>query len=263
MEVFSSFSHKNNMHGLEHLESDYDLAEYFFYSLVDEATGGAAVPEHYKYLRTYFLDKSRTKPLVPRWIRVNRDTSQFWQFIKNKYPTYQERRDFLKNEFDPLLDFLESKDTFPAQKSISEVLSTFDEDGIHEAWSRALERKSTDPEGAITIARTILESVCKHILDDNDIEYNSNKTELPELYKKTAKELKLSPSQHTEDIFKQILGGCSGIVNGLGALRNKLGDAHGKGKKKTKPAKRHAELAVNLAGAMALYLIETNRHKKR
>ncbi len=71
------------------------------------------------------------------------------------------------------------------------------------------------------------------------------------------KELNLSPSQHTEDIFKQILGGCSGIVNGLGSLRNRLGDAHGKGKANIKPAPRHAELAVNLSGTMALFLMET------
>lgn len=251
------------MDDLGHLESDYDLAEYFFNSLVDHATGGSAEPRHYKYLRTYFLDNSRTKSLVPRWIRINRDISQYWQFIKNKFPTYAERREFLKTEFAPLLDFLESKEIFPAQKSISEVLSKFDEDGIHEAWSRALERKSSDPEGAITIARTILESVCKHILDENGVGYNSSKTELSELYKKTANELNLSPSHHTEEVFKQILGGCSAIVNGLGTLRNKLGDAHGKGKQKIRPAKRHAELAVNLAGAMALYLIETNENHKR
>jgi len=120
-----------------------------------------------------------------------------------------------------------------------------------------LERKTSDPEGAITISRTILESVCKHILDEVGIEYNSNNVDLPELYKKTAKTLNLSPSQHTEGIFKQILGGCSGIINGLGSLRNRLGDAHGKGKAQVKPAPRHAELAVNLSGAMALYLLKT------
>ena len=40
-------------------------------------------------------------------------------------------------------------------------------------------------------------------------------------------------------------------------MRNKLGDAHGKGKKAVKPAARHAALAVNLAGAMAMFLVET------
>jgi len=104
--------------------------------------------------------------------------------------------------------------------------------------------------------------VCKHILDETNIEYDANKVDLNELYKKTANGLNLSPSQHTEDIFKQILGGCSGTVNGLGSLRNRLGDAHGKGKQKIKPAPRHAGLAVNLAGTMALYLIETFEENK-
>ncbi|WP_420196198.1 abortive infection family protein [Idiomarina xiamenensis] len=78
----------------------------------------------------------------------------------------------------------------------------------------------------------------------------------------TAKELNLSPDQHNEQIFKQILGGCSGIVNGLGTLRNKLGDAHGKGKLPVKPQARHAELAVNLAGSMTLFLISTHANTK-
>ncbi|KPL95406.1 abortive infection family protein [Vibrio splendidus] len=30
-----------------------------------------------------------------------------------------------------------------------------------------------------------------------------------------------------EQVFKQILGGCSGVVHGLGTFRNKHGDTHG------------------------------------
>ena len=67
----------------------------------------------------------------------------------------------------------------------------------------------------------------------------------------------MSPDQHNEKLFKQILDGCSGIVSGLGSLRNSLGDAHGQGKRPVKPAPRYAELAVNLAGAVALFLVTT------
>jgi len=67
----------------------------------------------------------------------------------------------------------------------------------------------------------------------------------------------LAPSLQSEDIFKRIFGGCQTVVEGLGALRNKLSDAHGKGKAIAKPEPRHAELAVNLAGAMATFLVET------
>lgn len=41
-------------------------------------------------------------------------------------------------------------------------------------------------------------------------------------------------------------------------LRNKIGDAHASaGRKPVKVAPRHAALAVNLAGSVALFLIET------
>jgi hypothetical protein len=245
------------MDDLEHLESDFAKTEYLQNILIDSATGGISDDRHYQFLRQYLLNNSVYNPTLPQWVKTNRNLSQFWQFIKYKFPSYQERRNFIWNEFQPLLNILESKQTTPSEKSISDYLSKFDSEGIHYAWSKALERRSSDPEGAITIARTIIESVCKHILDRKNAEYNSSNIELSELYKLVAQELKLAPEQHGEQVFKQILGGCSGIVNGLGSLRNKLGDAHGQGVKNVKPKTRHAELAVNLAGTMALFLIQT------
>jgi hypothetical protein len=118
-------------------------------------------------------------------------------------------------------------------------------------------RVTDDPEGAITASRTLLESVCKHILDSKGEEYDDNRIELPELYKKTSSLLNLAPDLHSETIFKQILGNCSGVVSGLGALRNKLGDAHGKGQRSVRPKPRHARLAVDLSGAISQFLVET------
>lgn len=252
------------MEDSKYLKNDFEKAVYLTNTLIGIAThdGCGSTEEDYLELRKYFLDNPVTKKLLPSWIITTRNTRQFWQFIKYKFSTYAERRNFIWKEMNLLLEFCESKQSFPAEKTISEVLEKFDEAGIHYAWRKALERKSTDPEGAITISRTIIESVCKHILDEKGVKYDSKKIELSDLYKKTAKELNLSPSQHTEPIFKQILGGCSGIINGLGSLRNVMGDAHGKGKVNIKPAARHAELAVNLSGTMALFLLETFNARK-
>lgn len=249
--------------GLEHLETDFDLAEYLQNMLVAQATSGVADNFHYQEIRKYFLENPVFKGMLPRWVKTNRNLSQFWEFIKHKFGTYAERRAFIWNEFQPMMDFLESSQNIPAQKTISEILLNFDIDTIHFAWQKALHRKGSDPEGAITISRTILESVCKHILDELNVEYESSKIELHQLYKLTADQLNLSPEQHSEKLFKQILGGCSAVVNGLGTLRNQYGDAHGKGKKPIKPASRHAELAVNLSGAMALFLVETYLAKSK
>ena len=192
---------------------------------------------------------------MPAWIETCRDTDQFWGFIKVKFDTYAERRTYIWNEFSPLLNFLESNKTIP----IDEV--KFNEFHIHEQWEKALERKKSDPEGAITTARTLIESTLKYILDENGIKYKDN-SDLSELYKEVAKSLNLAPEQHQEQIFKQILGGANGIISGLGSLRNKLGDAHGKSKINIKPKERHSELAVNLAGTMALFLYETFKEQE-
>jgi hypothetical protein len=107
----------------------------------------------------------------------------------------------------------------------------------------------------------LVECLCKHILDDLGIAYPDG-ADLPVIYGLTAKQLNLAPSQHAEDAFKRILGGCHSVVEGLGTLRNRLGDAHGTGRKGVKPAHRHAELAVNIAGSMAMFLIATWQAKK-
>ncbi|OCL90239.1 abortive infection family protein [Arcobacter porcinus] len=132
----------------------------------------------------------------------------------------------------------------------------FSEDFIHEQWEKALDRKVKDPEGAITISRTLIESILKYILKEQKISF-SESSDLSELYKEVAKLLNLAPEQHQEKIFKQILGGSSAIVNGLGQMRNKLGDSHGTNGLNIKPKERHSELAVNLAGTMAIFLFKT------
>src|SRR3546814_15117838 len=67
---------------------------------------------------------------------------------------------------------------------------------------------------------------------------------------------------YTTFFRSQILGNCQSVVESLGALRNKLGDAHSGGPKRARPAARHAELAVNLAGSMATFLVATWEARK-
>lgn len=224
--------------------------------LVSHATGGSEDEAEYTRLRQVVLAEPSIEAVTPRFIRTSRSLGQFWQFIKNKFATYAERRKYLWDEFRPMLEQLEKGGTVPSDGAVTAFLEQFDAAHVHAAWAKALDRRASDPEGAITIARTLLESVCKHILEDAEITYDDS-PDITKLYKQTAEYLKLAPSQHTEQVFKQILGGCTAVVEGLGALRNRLSDSHGKGKAGVKPAPRHAELAVNLAGALAVYLLAT------
>jgi len=149
----------------------------------------------------------------------------------------------------------------PADQGISAALAAFNPDDIHARWTAAVDRRSDDPQGAITLARTLLEDVCLWILDEAG-EKPGDRDDLPTLYRRLSKLLRLAPDDHTEQTFKQLLGSCQQIVELLGSLRTKLGDAHSPGPKKAKAAPRHAELAVNLSGTMATFLIETWRARK-
>lgn len=212
-------------------------------------------PAEFKSLRDALLRDPAIKDRLPRFVRTNRDFTQFWGFIKHQSSSYEGRRQYICGEFTPLLDSLEQLGS-PADDAVSDILSKFDTEHVHQVWARALERRSGDPEGAITSARTLLEGVCKHILDETNAQYDDD-ADLPKLYRLTAEALDLAPSQQSEDTFRRIFGGCQTVVENLGALRNKLSDAHGKGKNLARPESRHAELAVNLSGAIAMFLVQT------
>jgi hypothetical protein len=228
-------------------------------NMVARATTPHGDDKAYKTFRKALLDDAVVSGRLPKFVRTCGDLAQFWGYIK-KLTTYDERRQHIWAGFRPVLDYLEAMALTPSDEPTSEALTAFDADEVSVAWQRALDRRSTDPEAAITAARTLLESVCKHVIDDQGGTHGSH-DDLPKLFRTAAGLLNLAPDQHSEDVFRQILGGCQTVVHGLGALRNKLGDAHGKGRRQVKPSARHAELAVNLAGAMATFLIATQSSK--
>jgi hypothetical protein len=127
---------------------------------------------------------------------------------------------------------------------------------VNKRWQAALDRRESDPEGAITLARTLLEDVCKIIITEMGISFSED-DDLPRLYRKIAALLQLAPDQHAEQIFKQMLGSVQQIIEGLSGIRNKLSDAHSTGPLRARATSRHAKLAVNLAGTMATFLAET------
>jgi hypothetical protein len=229
--------------------------------LVSHATGGKENNSVYVLLRREFMEQATTRDLLPAFVQSCRTLSAFWGWIKLQAGQWEPRRVLIRTSFAPLLDYLEERHAAPADKDISEVLESFDAEGVHRVWVKALERRRSDPEGAITSAKSLLETVCKHILDDLFKPYGEN-DDLPKLYHTVAETLALAPSQQTEPTFKAILGSCQNVVNSLGALRNKIGDAHGKGSRPIRPSARHAALAVNLAGGMATFLVETYVERK-
>ena len=233
-------------------------------SLVSFSTGGAFVGEDaaYQRLRRELTERADIRIKIPDFVRRYRDLGQFWQFIKHEYARYKERREYLWEAFRPLNEHLETLDRSPGIQPIAETLEAFDPETVHAQWQKALDRRTDDPDGAITAARTLLETTCKHILDDAQVTYPED-ADLPRLWALCADTLNLAPHQHQEQVFKAILGNCQSVVNNIAAIRNRVGDAHGQGRKAVKPKPRHAELAVNLAGTMASFLISTSKERSQ
>jgi len=226
--------------------------------LTTHGTGGSMDEKEFLSLRAELLDDPNTRNLVPRFVRDNVDAKGVWAYLKDFHTgsgAYTARRKHITSQFQPLLDFVSQADV-PADADVTASLARYDADGVSAVWQKALNRRKADPEGAITAARTLMEAVCKHILEDAG-KLPTEQLDLPKLYSAAGKIMNLAPSQHTEDAFKRILGGCQNVIENLGSLRNKISDAHGGGRQKVKPSERHAALAVNLAGSMAMFLVET------
>lgn len=144
-------------------------------------------------------------------------------------------------------------ESWQARAAVAEALDVFNSSYMQEVWAKALARRATDPEGAVTSARTLLESVCKHILDSANMEFREG-APLRHLYAETAKLLEIAPSDNLAPVLNTMFTACAEVIASIGKLRNELSDSHGRGQFGAMPEWRHSELAVNLSGAMATYL---------
>ena len=185
------------------LSSPFERAVALQELLVDFATGERGDDTKFATLRREVLDHASSRNLTPDFVRSCRTLPTFWSWIKEQAPTYERRRVIIRKAFQPLLDALERRDGAPSDSAISEALESFDGEGVHRAWVKSLDRRSSDPEGAITMSRTLLETVCKRILDASNTPYSDN-DDLPKLYHAVAELLTLAPNQHTQPIFKAI-----------------------------------------------------------
>lgn len=195
---------------------------------------------------------------APTWLMRASTPQILWAHLRSKATgsgSWAIRRDEMHDGITPVLDALAEQPS-PVDEPVVVALGRLGSDQVTDAWRRALVRRESDPEAAITAARSMLESVLKTILDDRNVSYDDG-LELPKLFKLIQGELGLAPNEQTEAQFRAVLGASATIVQGIGSIRNKVSDAHGRGRNSYRAGSRHAGLVVNLAGAMAVFLVET------
>lgn len=140
-------------------------------------------------------------------------------------------------------------------------VQTIDFDTVQVEIARALPNLKTDPEDALTAASSLIEAVCRSILIELKQPLPPRK-DIEGLLKAVQEQLHLSPGRSdlppeiATDV-RQILGGLTSVIKGIGALRTHGGDAHGREKGFPRIDGRIALLALNSASSVALFLIET------
>jgi hypothetical protein len=114
-----------------------------------------------------------------------------------------------------------------------------------------------DWEGAITVARTLLEAVLCALEVRLVGASEDYKGDLPKQFKRVAKRLRIDEQRpDIDERFKEVVRGLVMVVNGLAPLRNKLSDGHARARK---PAEHHARAVVNAAKTVAVFLVDSYR----
>lgn len=129
---------------------------------------------------------------------------------------------------------------------------------VHELESKIEQRLAeADLDGAITVARTLLEAVLVELERQLAETPGDYKGDLPKQYQMVAKRLRIDDKRSDlDENFKQVARGLVQVVHGLAPIRNKMSDGH---PRERKPEPHHARVVVNAAKTVAIFLIESYR----
>jgi hypothetical protein len=124
-----------------------------------------------------------------------------------------------------------------------------------------------EPALAFDLAKTLIEAVCKAVLDQRTVSY-TNDDDLPKLFKSATQNLPFLPPTASDaakvrESLRKTLGGLSGAVQGICELRNECGFAsHGSGEPRPVMEAVQALLAAEAADAVVGFLHRVHRQDR-
>lgn len=133
-------------------------------------------------------------------------------------------------------------------KTADDLKEKFSSEYMTQQIELMVSMQSTNPTNAIGLAKELIESCCKTILDELGIEWSKN-DDVPQLTNKVMNALSLLPANIHEtdqgaDAIKAVLGNLRAIPTKLAEIRNPFGSGHGKSASFQGLEERHAKLAV-------------------
>lgn len=193
---------------------------------------------------------------LPAFLRNYSTGAALQRYLKTEHGTYRGRGQFIAEQLKPTMDWLDSQlDTAMPAVVISE-LANAPSQYIREHIQKAMERAGTDPSGVLTSTRSLVESVCAHVLTAKG-EPLLKEENLPAMFKRAAKTLGLTPESDGDENLRKMIQGCVTALDGLGCLRNDRGDGHGRPDGHPEALNREANLAICLAAGTSWFLLRS------
>ncbi len=167
--------------------------------------------------------------------------------LYGNYSRYNEKYAKLYLKCKGIIDKLEGSAVVIAQTA-EDLKAKFSSEYLSRQIDLMVQLQDSDPTNAIGMAKELIESCCKTILDEKEIVYSKN-DDVPQLADKTMNVLNLLPAnvQSTDrgaDAIRAVLGNLRAIPSKLAEIRNPFGSGHGKSASFRGLEVRHARLAV-------------------
>ena len=150
-----------------------------------------------------------------------------------------------------------------AAQRIKAVAASLGSEHLYEDLRRLERIGDSEPGEAIGLAKEIVESCCKLILDDRGISYPDD-AEIPKLLKLLRNEIKIMPEGIAEDAkaareIREVLTSLGKIAHALPPIRNAYGKGHGRGRNFKGLEPRHARLAIGAASTFVDFVLDRHR----
>lgn len=224
-----------------------DLLRHSTSTLDESSTYGS---RSYSRLSTFHIT---SHPSVQKKIDMlpKKDKDEIFQALLLVYPTRDNEPEITEIIYYP--DFDIDIAGLVETKELDRISFEYIHEQIRKCNSKIADK---DFDGAVTNARTLIESICLFILESKTKQKHDYDGNLIKLYKSVASLLKMSPGDYDDVNLKQILSGVFSIINGVSGLRNTFSDSHGSAPSNIayKIDERHAILTVNLAKTITEYL---------
>ncbi|EMR01617.1 abortive infection family protein [Cesiribacter andamanensis] len=150
-------------------------------------------------------------------------------------------------------------------KNSDEILGILNEGYVQHQLNTMYGSLHEKPHLTIGIAKELIETVCKTILIDKQVEVDPN-WDVGRIVKETNKLLKFLPPETpnkevAERAILKVLGGLSSIVQGIAELRNNFGSGHGHEPSFKGLDKTYAKLAADSSSELALFYLKVHKEE--